>query len=127
MKFTYFGHSCFLVEFGGKKILFDPFISPNELAKDIDVNSLLSVDESLFEQEEEKDLYSTYTLLINKKYNTYEEELDALFSLKPKLDKFFDNVFVNHENENIKINRKNLIGLVYQAFRNIADIKEITI
>jgi glycyl-tRNA synthetase beta chain len=97
------------------------------IIKDIDVNSLLSVDESLFEQEEEKDLYSTYTLLINKKYNTYEEELDALFSLKPKLDKFFDNVFVNHENENIKINRKNLIGLVYQAFRNIADIKEITI
>jgi L-ascorbate metabolism protein UlaG (beta-lactamase superfamily) len=40
MKFTYFGHSCFLVEFGGKKLLFDPFISPNELAKDIDVNSI---------------------------------------------------------------------------------------
>jgi glycyl-tRNA synthetase beta chain len=97
------------------------------IIKDIDVNSLLSVDISLFEQDEEKDLYETYTLLINKKYNDYEEELDALFSLKPKLDKFFDNVFVNHENENIKTNRKNLIGLVYQAFRNIADIKEITI
>lgn len=40
MKFTYFGHSCFLVEFGGKKLLFDPFISPNELAKDIDINSI---------------------------------------------------------------------------------------
>ncbi|RXJ82625.1 glycine--tRNA ligase subunit beta [Arcobacter sp. F2176] len=97
------------------------------IIKDININSLLSVDESLFEQEEEKNLYETYTLLINKKYNSYEEELDALFSLKPKLDKFFDNVFVNHENENIKTNRKNLIGLVYQAFRNIADIKEITI
>ncbi|MGB5918891.1 glycine--tRNA ligase subunit beta [Arcobacter sp.] len=97
------------------------------IIKDIDINNLLNVNESLFEQDEEKDLYETYTLLTNKKYNTYEEELDALFSLKPKLDKFFDNVFVNHENENIKINRKNLIGLVYQAFRNIADIKEITI
>ncbi|ADG93333.1 glycyl-tRNA synthetase, beta subunit [Arcobacter nitrofigilis DSM 7299] len=97
------------------------------IIKDIDVNNTLNIDESLFEQDEEKDLYETYTLLINKKYNTYEEELDALFSLKPKLDKFFDNVFVNHEDENIKTNRKNLIGLVYQAFRNIADIKEITI
>ncbi|WP_428022899.1 glycine--tRNA ligase subunit beta [Arcobacter sp.] len=97
------------------------------IIKDIDVNSSLKVNSSLFEQEEEKDLYETYTQLTDKKYNNYEEELDALFSLKPKLDKFFDNVFVNHENEAIKTNRKNLIGLVYQAFRNIADIKEITI
>lgn len=35
MKFTYYGHSCFLVETGGKKILFDPFISGNELAAGI--------------------------------------------------------------------------------------------
>ena len=97
------------------------------IIKDIDVNSSLIVDSSLFEQDEEKDLFETYTQLTNKEYNDYEEELDALFSLKPNLDKFFDNVFVNHENEDIKTNRKNLIGLVYQAFRNIADIKEITI
>jgi len=40
MKITYYGHSCFSAEAGGKKILFDPFISPNELAKDIDVDSI---------------------------------------------------------------------------------------
>lgn len=40
MKLTYYGHSCFQVEVNGKKILFDPFITPNELAKDIDVNSI---------------------------------------------------------------------------------------
>ncbi|MFY7964491.1 MAG: metal-dependent hydrolase [Chitinophagaceae bacterium] len=40
MKITYYGHSCFLVETGGKKLLFDPFISFNELAKDIDINSI---------------------------------------------------------------------------------------
>lgn len=40
MKLTYYGHSCFGVEIKGKKILFDPFISPNELAKDIDINSV---------------------------------------------------------------------------------------
>jgi L-ascorbate metabolism protein UlaG (beta-lactamase superfamily) len=33
MKFTYYGHSCFAVEIKGKKILFDPFITYNELAK----------------------------------------------------------------------------------------------
>lgn len=40
MKFTYYGHSCFLVEIKGKKILFDPFITYNELAKEIDINSI---------------------------------------------------------------------------------------
>lgn len=40
MKFTYYGHSAFELETGGKKLLFDPFISPNELAKHVDVNSL---------------------------------------------------------------------------------------
>jgi L-ascorbate metabolism protein UlaG (beta-lactamase superfamily) len=40
MKLTYFGHSCFLVELGGKKILFDPFITPNDRAREIDINSI---------------------------------------------------------------------------------------
>jgi L-ascorbate metabolism protein UlaG (beta-lactamase superfamily) len=40
MKFTFYGHSCFCVETGGKKLLFDPYITGNELAKDIDINSI---------------------------------------------------------------------------------------
>ncbi|MEI6310959.1 MAG: metal-dependent hydrolase [Bacteroidota bacterium] len=40
MKFTYYGHACFMVEINGKKILFDPFIKPNELAKDIDIQTI---------------------------------------------------------------------------------------
>ena len=40
MKFTYYGHSSFLVEMGGSNIVFDPFISPNGMAKDIDINSI---------------------------------------------------------------------------------------
>jgi L-ascorbate metabolism protein UlaG (beta-lactamase superfamily) len=40
MNITYFGHSCFGVEINGKHLLFDPFISPNELARGIDVNSV---------------------------------------------------------------------------------------
>lgn len=35
MKLTYFGQSCFSVEINGKHILFDPFITQNELAKQI--------------------------------------------------------------------------------------------
>jgi len=40
MRLTYFGHSCFLVEIKGKKLLFDPFIRPNSLASSIDLGSL---------------------------------------------------------------------------------------
>lgn len=40
MKITYFGHSCFLVETGGKRLLFDPFVTGNPLASGIDVNSI---------------------------------------------------------------------------------------
>jgi len=35
MKITYYGHSCFGVEVGGKHLLFDPFITPNELARTV--------------------------------------------------------------------------------------------
>ncbi len=40
MKLIYYGHSCFAIELGRKKILFDPFISANELANDIDVEAI---------------------------------------------------------------------------------------
>ena len=40
MKVSYYGHSCFEVEITGKKILFDPFISPNELAKNINLEEI---------------------------------------------------------------------------------------
>ena len=40
MNITYYGHSCFGIEVNGKDILFDPFISPNVLAKDINTNTI---------------------------------------------------------------------------------------
>jgi L-ascorbate metabolism protein UlaG (beta-lactamase superfamily) len=40
MKITYYGHSCFSVVAGGKNILFDPYITGNELAKNIDINEI---------------------------------------------------------------------------------------
>jgi L-ascorbate metabolism protein UlaG (beta-lactamase superfamily) len=40
MKVTYYGHSCLSVEVGGKHLLFDPFISPNPLAKAVDIKKI---------------------------------------------------------------------------------------
>jgi len=97
------------------------------IIKDLDLNSTLAIDESLLEEDAEKELVHKYKEVTSKSYVTYDEELEALFAMKPQLDNFFEKVFVNHEDEKIKINRKNTIGLVYHAFRKIADIKEITI
>jgi L-ascorbate metabolism protein UlaG (beta-lactamase superfamily) len=40
MKLTYFGHSCFLVESGATRLLFDPFITPNPLAVGVDITKI---------------------------------------------------------------------------------------
>jgi L-ascorbate metabolism protein UlaG (beta-lactamase superfamily) len=37
MNVTHLGHSCLLVELAASRLLFNPFISPNELASAIDV------------------------------------------------------------------------------------------
>lgn len=37
MRLTYYGQSCFAVDAGGKNLLFDPFITLNELAKHINI------------------------------------------------------------------------------------------
>ncbi|MEM7039179.1 MAG: metal-dependent hydrolase [Bacteroidota bacterium] len=40
MELTFYGHACFSVKAGGKDILFDPFISGNEKATAIDIDSI---------------------------------------------------------------------------------------
>ena len=40
MKITFYGHASFGVEINGKHLLFDPFISPNPKASEIDINTI---------------------------------------------------------------------------------------
>lgn len=40
MKITFYGHASLGIEVGGKNIIVDPYISANDAAKDIDINSL---------------------------------------------------------------------------------------
>jgi len=40
MKITYYGHSCFAAEINGKHFLLDPFITPNPLAKSVDIKKI---------------------------------------------------------------------------------------
>lgn len=109
------------------KTVFTTFKRVANISKDLDLEGDLTVDPSLFEKEEEKTLWQAFQEVTGREYPDYETRLDALFSLKPQLDRFFDNVMVNAEDENLRRNRRNLVGSVYRAFREIADIKEISV
>jgi L-ascorbate metabolism protein UlaG (beta-lactamase superfamily) len=40
MKVTYYGHACFAVQLANRALLFDPFITGNELARNIDIGKI---------------------------------------------------------------------------------------
>lgn len=106
---------------------FSTFKRVANITKDVDMDSELTVSADLFEEDAEALLFKAYTQVASEKYDSYEAHLDALFSLKPQLDTFFDKVMVNADDEKVKTNRKNLVSSVYKSFKDIADIKEISI
>ena len=113
-----------IVESEDFKELSTTFKRVANIVKDFDINSI-KVDENLFEKDEEKELWQEFQKVKNIK--DLEKKLDFLISLKPLIDKFFDNVMVNVNNEKIKHNRKSLIASIYKEFLDIGDIKEITL
>ncbi len=109
------------------KDIFTTFKRVANIVKDMNIDEDIKVDPNLFESEYESKLFNSFKETVNKNYSSYLEKLDALFSLKPVIDDFFDHVMVNVEDEKLRKNRKNLIASIYKAFKEIADIKEISI
>ncbi|MDA7817464.1 glycine--tRNA ligase subunit beta [Sulfurimonas sp.] len=116
-----------MVNSEGFSELFSTFKRVANITKDINMSENMLIDSSLLEEEAEKSLHVRYIEVSTCSYDSYEEELDALFGLKPELDKFFEDVMVNVENENVKNNRKSLIASIYKSILKIADIKEVSI
>ncbi len=106
---------------------FSTFKRVANIVKDLDLSKNYLVDETLFEKQQERVLYDSYKIINQKEYDDYLQKLEALFGLKPQIDDFFDNVMVNDKDEKIKNNRKALIATIYKAFKEVADIKDITI
>ncbi len=115
-----------IVNSDGFKESFSTFKRVANIIKNLDFKDI-HVERKLLKQKEEIDLYDTFLAVQNKEFTTYEVKLDDLFALKPMIDNFFDNVMVNVEDKEIKANRQNLIASIYQEFKRIADIKEITV
>jgi glycyl-tRNA synthetase beta chain len=97
------------------------------IINDIDTTATLDIDNQLLTEEAEQNLYTRYKEISTQTFDNYDTHLSVLFGLKADLDRFFEEVFVNVDDQNLKTNRKNLIGVIYQEFKKIADIKEITV
>ena len=106
---------------------FSTFKRVANISKDIDLNQELVINAMLFQDSIENELYNRYIEVISKEYSSYKDRLNGLFSLKDELDRYFDNIMVNVEEREIRENRKSMIASIYKSFREIADIKEISI
>jgi len=98
----------------------------NILAKsDFDADGA-NIDQSLFE-ESEANLFNTIEKakrFVNDQleHSNYQVALEKLAELKTPVNRFFDNVMVNVENEKIRNNRFALISELRDLFMGIADI-----
>ena len=106
---------------------FSTFKRVANISKDVDLDAVLDIDVTLFSEDAEVSLYNAYERVANQSYDDYGSRLEALFGLKPELDSYFDNVMVNVEDKTVQRNRQHMIASVYKTFRDVADIKEISV
>jgi glycyl-tRNA synthetase beta chain len=78
---------------------FSTFKRVANISKDVDLDSNLNIDTSLFKEDAEVTLYNAYEKVINQHFDDYKTQFEALFGLKRELDCYFDDVIVNTEDE----------------------------
>ena len=87
----------------------------------------LTINTELFSEDAEKALHQQSAELqtsVASKYEAreYRDALTQLATLRPAIDKFFDDVMVMDDNEDIRNNRIALLATVNKMFSSIADI-----
>ena len=88
------------------------------------------VDEILLAEEAERELYRAY-LAIDRdtqalaRAGDYQLALEAISTLRPVVDTFFDKVLVMAEDKAVRENRLRLLGKLDQLFSGIARFSEI--
>jgi glycyl-tRNA synthetase beta chain len=97
------------------------------ISKDVDISQTLEVDEKLFKDELENELYNRYSQIVSKSFDSYETKLKELFGLQNILEQYFEKIMVNVEDEKLRTNRLNSIASIYKTFLEFADLKEISI
>ena len=96
------------------------------ILKKAGVQEGITVDEALFEGESEKALYSACQAVGEQvkaftAAGDYEKALKEIATLRPFVDRFFEEVMVMVDDEAVKQNRMGLLCAVAALFQNIAD------
>ncbi|MGA7414292.1 MAG: glycine--tRNA ligase subunit beta [Bryobacteraceae bacterium] len=97
------------------------------ILKQAQVTSTAPPDETLLAPGPEGALYVAFTRVREqlKTHPTYEAKLEAIASLRPEVDLFFDKILVNDPDEKVRRNRLALLNSLLTEFSNIADFSEI--
>ena len=95
----------------------------NRVIRILKNNTTCDVNEGLFVENAEKDLYNAVKQVAEKDdYNAYLKELE---NINPVVTKFFDDVLVMDKDEKIKQNRIALLSLLRKKYDYLADFSKI--
>lgn len=88
------------------------------------------IDQALLMEEPEKDLFqvlrkSTESIKTDLKEHNFEGPMTVLSDLRPYIDKFFDQVTVNCEDPNLRLNRLKLLSLIRNTLNQVADFSKL--
>jgi glycyl-tRNA synthetase beta chain len=91
-----------------------------------------AVDEALLEPGPEAELHGQFVRLreavdAHRSSGDYRGALEAIASIRPGVDTFFDKVLVNAQDERVRRNRLLLLNRLLSEFSTIADFSEIVI
>lgn len=95
----------------------------NRISRILKDNSFDTIDEALFNTEEEKNLYSAVKSVVET--DDYAQYLQQLVGLNSKIDAFFEKVLVMDKNEAVKNNRIALLSVLRRYYDKIADFSKI--
>jgi len=89
-------------------------------------------DDSLFDQNEEKELWEKANRIrpdLDSALDArdYRKALELLLSIRPAIDRFFDEVFVMVDEEKVRTNRLHLLAAVRDEFLKVADFSRIVV
>jgi glycyl-tRNA synthetase beta chain len=83
-------------------------------------------DVQLLEAGPERNLYDDFVRVKNEASGkTYAQALEAIASIRPNVDTFFDKVLVNAKDENVRSNRLAFLHAILTEFSTIADFSAI--
>lgn len=85
-----------------------------------------TISTSMF-NEYENLLYKKFESIESQEYDNYLAKMQSFFILKDALSNFFDNVLVNCDDKLLRKNRQSLVNVIYIYYKDICDVKEITI